>query len=393
MKKSYLVLSLALLAMTGCSQNEIMETSPDAHRTIGFGVYTGVQTKGLITDNSETDGTTANGLKASGKGFGIMAYLTKNTDYAENASKSVFMDNQQVTWNTTAPGSWTYSPVKYWPDSNTDRLSFFAYAPYSTGGANGISLADATNTANPKLTFTLQNSQNALVDLVASTPTTDGTGTINRTSANTANAVTFSFKHVLTRITMTGKTAQSIDANALTKVYITGIKLTSSNKLAKNAVYDMYTEKWTLPADGSTNYNDSYVLADGAGSGTGVLNMAAASGFGNYNKSSIEINETAKSLFTANQYLFFIPVGTNGAGTAAGADVKAEITYDVVTLPKTGASTATYTSTTKTVDLGTGVFAQGKAYSFDFTVGLNEIKVTVTDFNWETTLDKPVTVN
>ena len=74
--KSLFFVAATALMVAGCSQNEVMETNPDANRAIGFGVYTGTQTKGLVTDNSLTDGTTANGLKVDGKGFGILAYQT-----------------------------------------------------------------------------------------------------------------------------------------------------------------------------------------------------------------------------------------------------------------------------------------------------------------------------
>lgn len=37
---------VAAMTVTGCSQNEVLETRPDTNRTIGFGVYTGTQTKG-----------------------------------------------------------------------------------------------------------------------------------------------------------------------------------------------------------------------------------------------------------------------------------------------------------------------------------------------------------
>ena len=109
---------------------------------------------------------------------------------------------------------------------------------------------------------------------------------------------------------------------------------------------------------------------------------------------AVSINETAASLFTADQYLFFIPID-GATGTTSADEVKASITYDIATIPSLGASTAAVSSFTKEVDLGTGILAQGKAYAFTFTIGLNSIEVDVTDsFNWDTTGgDKDVTVN
>ena len=57
--------------------------------------------------------------------------------------------------------------------------------------------------------------------------------------------VTFTFGHMLTRVTMLAKT--SVNTNAQTKVFITGIKLKHTTKLAKEATYNMHSDTWTLP--------------------------------------------------------------------------------------------------------------------------------------------------
>ncbi|WP_243462377.1 hypothetical protein [Bacteroides stercorirosoris] len=44
--KSLFLVAAAAMTMASCSQNEIVETNPDTNRAIGFGVYTGTQTKG-----------------------------------------------------------------------------------------------------------------------------------------------------------------------------------------------------------------------------------------------------------------------------------------------------------------------------------------------------------
>ena len=388
--KSLFFVAATALMVAGCSQNEVMETNPDANRAIGFGVYTGTQTKGLVTDNSLTDGTTANGLKVDDKGFGILAYQTSG-NYSTNGAKGTFMDNVHTTWNTTGgsgSGGWEYSPLKFWPGNSTDKLSFFAYAPYSTGGANGITLTNATGTTDPSLAFELQTDQKGMVDLVVSTAKKD------QQQTTASGKVTFDFKHVLTRVTMKAKTDKSISSNAETKVYITGISLKHTTKLAKKATFDMNNATWTLPtlpAETSDYLSSPYALA--ATSSNGVLKLENPAWKG-YTTPAVSINETAASLFTADQYLFFIPID-GATGTTSADEVKASITYDFATIPSSGASTAAVSSFTKEVDLGTGVFAQGKAYAFTFTIGLNAIEVEVTDdFDWDTTSgDKDVTVN
>ena len=55
---------MAALTIAGCSQNEVTEINPDADRTIGLDVYTGVQTRGTETTTST--------LKEADAGFGIL---------------------------------------------------------------------------------------------------------------------------------------------------------------------------------------------------------------------------------------------------------------------------------------------------------------------------------
>ena len=389
--KSLFFVAATALMVAGCSQNEVMETNPDANRAIGFGVYTGTQTKGLVTDNSLTDGGTANGLKVASKGFGILAYQTAG-NYSTGGTKGTFMDNVHTTWNATGGslggGGWEYSPLKFWPGNNTDKLSFFAYAPYSTGGANGITLTNATGTTDPSLAFKLQTNQKDMVDLVVSTAKKD------QQQTTASGKVTFDFKHVLTRVTMKAKTDKSISSNAETKVYITGISLKHTTKLAGEATINMNDATWTLPTlpgEAAKYLSSPYALV--ATSSNGVLKLENSAWKG-YTTPAVSINETPASLFTADQYLFFIPI--DGATGTTGADeVKASITYDIATIPSSGATTAVVSSFTKEVNLGTGVFAQGKAYAFTFTIGLNAIEVEVTNsFDWDTTGgDKDVTVN
>ena len=386
--KSLLLVATAAMTMASCSQNEIVETNPDTNRAIGFGVYTGTQTKGLVTDNSLTDGATANGLKVAGKGFGILAYQT-SSDYSTSGAKGLFMDNVQTTWTPGAPsGSWGYSPTKFWPTNATDKISFFAYAPFNAGattgtptGTNKIKVTGATGSEDPLLEFTLQDNQKDMVDLVVS-------NVKDQQSTSAGGKVTFEFKHALTRVAMHAKT--SVATNDETKVYITGIKLKHTTKLAKKATFDMNDATWTLPA---TSPGSDYLAADyaiAATSANGVLKLADPNWKG-YTTPAVEIKDTDANLFTDNQYLFFIPIGGT-TGTSGTGDVKAEITYDIVTASSSDASVKS--SHTKEVDLGTGVFKQGKAYKFTFIITLNEIKVEVSDFTWDTPEEgKDVPVN
>lgn len=370
MKKNIFLMVMATLSLAGCSQNEIMETNPDTHREIGFGVYTGTHTRGLVTDNS-TNGGKANGLKVTDKGFGIMAILT-NGEYT-TAKKMPFMDNTHVTWQSTV---WGYSPVKFWPNNATDKISFFAYAPYAAAnnGITDLSVTDGSN-SNPKLTFELQNNQKDMVDLVVSEAKTEANGTINQTSTTSTPAVGFNFKHMLSKVSMKAKTSTDITSNPLIKVYVTDVSIKHTNKLLSKATLDMYTHTWaaTQPA---AYLPASYKLNNAASNG--ILNLTNVS-FGNLtHPASIDISthKDGVSLFPASQYLFFIPVN-NVTGTAKD-EVSVEIAYTIVTKASEISNEVSVTKDTKTAKLPAGAFKRGKAYEYTFTVTLNEIKVDVT---------------
>lgn len=393
MRKSFYLMVVAALTWTGCSQNEIMDTNPDAHRAIGFGVYTGTQTRGVVTDNSTTNGGTANGLKVADKGFGMQAYLTSGA-YQTNGLKGHFMDNVHVTWNASG-SAWTYSPVKFWPENTTDKVSFFAYAPYtdtSNTTATGISFLPASNASDPVLGFKLQTAQQNMVDLVVSESNSGNNGTIDQTQTTTAgSSVNINFKHVLTRVAMKAKTSTDISASDnLTKVIITGVSIEHTEKLSNSALLNMKTLEWTS----NQFLANSYALekySDNAKKG--IMNYASFA-FGNARHSDaidISTSSTGVSLFPDNQYLFLIPVN-NASGTTNKGDVSVKISYMIITKASDDNDSVSTSENTKTVELPAGIFKRGSAYELIFTISLNAIKLDVTDVESWTSTPTDVTV-
>lgn len=172
---------------------------------------------------------TADSLRKAG--VGIFAYYTDNSSYDQTTNPTIpnFMYNQLLSYNN----GWTYSPVVYWPDefgasatsTDIDRLSFFAYAPYTPLDADvsGYCLRDVEKTSNttaadPMVTYVTADSANAAVDLlwgvVPSTNTTwKGAGSdqtltagkpyLNLTTPTTSQNVNFQMKHALCRVGLT----------------------------------------------------------------------------------------------------------------------------------------------------------------------------------------------
>lgn len=122
----------------------------------------------------------------------VFASYTKGADFGTSSPMN-YMYNQEVTrTNNTSP--WKYSPVKYWPNKEGEKISFFAYGygysntPYVHGG---IKLSPNTAIGYPYIDF--KEGKYSSTDLVCATVK-------NKTSSSSGGNVSFEMKHVMTRI-------------------------------------------------------------------------------------------------------------------------------------------------------------------------------------------------
>lgn len=388
MKTYHLLATAALIVMAGCSQNEITEISPDANPAVSFDIYTGAQTKGTITNNEST-GT---GIKNT-TGFGILAYYTGQTVWSATGSFTPnFMWNQQVKYESSA---WKYTPVKYWPNKENDKISFFAYAPYSTTQTNGsesygIKLPANSATAKPTITFTLNTNPTNMVDLVAG---------YQKDKQKQTTTVDFTLAHLLSRVEFKAKLDASISSTNETHVFITGMRIlgtadngsdknaagaNSDSKFYSTAVYDWSAGRWDYTTTALTKQSTAYPINN-------VMRLTAASA-GGYTKSSIEVAQAGSltKLFTDNQYLFLIPPKDDlsltdaGSGIASEKDVRVQVDYDIVTVDSKLSAGHSVTSTSATISLPNKTLKRSKAYEYILTIGLEEVKVTATVTDWTT---------
>ena len=167
---------LFLLALTGCSKDEAGNDS-GAPVPVRFeaGSPEVFKSRSLIESESALREV----------GFGVFAYYTGATAWGTVGSSTTpnFMYNQQVTWSSD---HWTYTPVKYWPNADGEKVSFFAYAPY-TSNTTGFS----TNTAAgaPIISYTWGTTNDLLYDKQ-----------IDQVKGTVSSAVTFTFKHALAKV-------------------------------------------------------------------------------------------------------------------------------------------------------------------------------------------------
>lgn len=396
MKKSLLHAVFSALLLAGCAQNEITDISPDAAPPVGFKVFTDAQTRGLITNGSASSANVSTGIQTTG--FGVLAYYTGQFPWGVGSIAPNFMYNQKVEYKA---GGWTYAPVKYWPNTEGDKISFFAYAPHSTTEKSGIALSAVTKTGSPSIRFTLQAAPADMVDLVATNDKQTGDDkTVDVEKAT--STVKFKLNHVLTRASFKAKLDASLGSDP-THVIVTGMRILGTNKrdatntgnsVAANDKSQFYSEAtywlsggvWAPTTAG--NGDAPKMQADPYELNSIMPLKEQTSISAKYNTKGIELAQagTATALLNDNQYLFLIPPHdvTTPTGIKEATDVRMQIDYDILTVDGNLADGHSVTSTTATVSLPNGTLKRGEAYNFTFTVGLEKVQVSADVANWAT---------
>ncbi len=387
MKTTNLFMAMAALFLAACSENEVIDVNPDAHPAISMDFYTGVKTK-----VPETTTTTLKG-NVSDAGFGILAYKTANAwSSSKTNAKPEFMYNEHATWTNGSPGSWSYpSAPLFWP-TNSDKITFFAYAPYESapdaGTNNKITLSAKTKEGAPEITFEVKTSNDwkDMVDLVVDGRTDIQDQTSATTSTGSAGTVKFKFSHILTKIAdIKVKPDQTLGSN--TKLYVTGLKLVpGTDILQSKAIYKFENGEWAATSPAATYFSGDQNF-------TAFLNKTTPSNWG-YTTSSVDVsnNSSATSLFQSNEALYFIPVN-NGSGTTSSGDLKLKISYDLVSKVD-DSNNITSSVTDKEVELPAGTFKKGTAHTYTLTIKMNTIKIDVDDSwtNWTSGTDSGIDV-
>ncbi len=182
---------------------------------------------------------------AAGAQISVYGFYHDNCTFATDANNIPdFMYDQLV--EKQDDGSWTYSPVKYWPNEygagatsdGIDRLSFWGYYPYGATGLNlyraGTTTAyDNVSTGLPKITFTQQENPDDQIDLMFCVPVKDIYRTMGHDEGGdtwnygylTNGEVTLTFKHALSLVEF--KLAEGTGAK-LNTLSLTNIKKTGT---------------------------------------------------------------------------------------------------------------------------------------------------------------------
>lgn len=350
MKKSLFTgfIALAALTMTSCSNDENMVSIPQGN-AIEFGTYVGrdAQTRAHSIETLAT-------LAADG-GFGVYAYYTNDGDFNSDSSTPNFMKNQQVT--STNGSTWTYAPVKYWPNEVTDKLSFFAYAPW-------VSAPTVAESGDPVLTFTVDTDVTKQTDLLVA----DASTLKNLTKQTTDGNVQFNFKHALSRVGFkveavvdevnsqgngdvdTDNQNKVIDGN--TTVSVQEVELIGA--FHTTADINMNTSAWSDYSGTTSSYSLSY----------GDFVATVADG----------VTHEKQQLNTATEYMMIIPHATMG--------VKVRVKYTVTTADANLDGDKSVVENNITSDEFAFTFDQGKAYNFVLHLGLTSVKLSADVSVW-----------
>ena len=334
-------------------------------------------------------------------GFGVFGYYDDNKSYDSDNDTPNFMYNQQVTWNNGG-SAWTYSPLKYWPnetgtgesDGRTDRLSFFAYAPYLKGDPR-LSFLASNAKGDPTVTYTTPNDLGQCLDVLYATKP-DGTSPLtDLTKQNVGSSVEFYFHHTMSRLNFNVRAvfdeiAAGSNAKAdSTRITVESITLETENSdgsttplFFTSGTLNLHTGVWTNAANSTATGTPKIVLSGNA-IGTDVRDQG--------DKRVYQMLDADKKVITGvdntwrnagNGYITVLP--NSSLTTTTAPKLKVTIVYyttsDDPRLVLSGGRSRIRNTASNT--LSGFRFERGKAYAIKMLIGMTSVKFTVQVQNW-----------
>ena len=404
MKKIFTLAAIAALVLSACAKIETVQT-PEVDEPIAFTAYSG----NALTKAGAYGEETTTALQTNG--FGVFAYQTVG-DYTSSATPN-FMYNTLVSGD-----SWTYSPIKYWPNQiqagDTDsqpatafaahKVTFFAYAPRVAATASTgvvadtnegiIALTSNATAGDPKVTYKVTNDLDKQVDLLwavsnggswanvsGSSPTelTAGKPYLNLQKPALNTAIHFYFKHALAQINLKAvaaynQVAAGVSGQNGVKITIASVELTVPGM----------TDKAVLNLNNTTDNTPLWEAAAGATSGDLTLTVsgnnihADLKDGGNVTAASQPTGVTGSEhdVIVAGKYFTVIPKTT-------ATTVTVKVTYYVTTddADLVGGKSRVENVISKTVTFDDG-FAAGTKNTIKMILGISEVKFEAEVSDW-----------
>lgn len=224
MKKSLFVFGMAIVALTGCTQSEVLDVADS--RAIGFDAFVGKPTRAdVINDDFDSFWV-----------FG--SFNSKETTWTP------FYTNIKVSKD--GGSKWNPEKVAYWTASKAHRFGAYADGIAKLEAKNAVTFDPSQGTSG-QLTFTDYSvGENDLVAAISTEQTWNGSGD--------APKVGFTFKHLLSKVEF----VFTSDASDLYTMKVSNIKITgkdADNNPTKKASCDYTggeTTAWTKSGDSPT---------------------------------------------------------------------------------------------------------------------------------------------
>lgn len=359
------------------------------------------QVRGYVNTHESIFGASdASGDFVPGVGIGVFAFhqpAKSNgypVDYNHNLGEPEFMYNQLLQGAIDSYGnkSWTYSPIKFWPNNENDQLSFFAYAPYDerTSWDEDMDITCNLQGTKFKKLFPIYPYPGDQLDYLWSTPV------LNLRRGDINDVVQFEFKHICAQIGFkVGVCVNNASADATvwddpnTDIVIKSIKIEDVySDYELSSIYDkestpQFTDTWNKSGSQTVSLVYDNMVEYGYISIADI--KSGAPDFYKNDEWTVDTwaNEaTFKRLNTPDSYLFLAPQ------KAADQNMKFTLTYELRTrnLKKDPVETRTITRTCSHMmsDMGLagGAFEAGKAYTIKYRIGISGIEVSAELSDW-----------
>lgn len=235
--KRLVMCGVVALALTGCTQSEVLNISSD--RAIGFDAYTGKGTRAV------------NDITGGGSASEFNKFIVYGSYANSESQETVVFNGVEVSYSSS---SWTYANEQYWQNGN------YKFAAYSDG--NGALSGGSTASYTHDGGLLIQNYVVGEKDLIFATQTASVT---DKTTYNTA--VGLKFSHLLSKVkfTFTNTFADNL------KVEVSGLQIDNSNTkgnysgtawtdLSANTTPIIYDNKDVNADDYTHTQEECYVL-------------------------------------------------------------------------------------------------------------------------------------